>query len=58
MSNFIKTQDNNAAAQLRAAHFSYINKDADGFHIFLNDGKFNFSACDKTKITFTDIISL
>ncbi len=56
--NFIKTSNDNVAAQLRAAHFSYLEKDANGFHVFINDGKFDFSQCDQTKLTFTNVIAM
>ena len=56
--NFIKTPDDNVAAQLRAAHFSYIGESADNMYIFVNDGVFDFAQIDKTKLAFTNVFNM
>ena len=56
--NFIKTHDDNVAAQLRAAHFTYLNKDMDGMHVFINDGTYEFDETDHKKLVYTNIMSL
>lgn len=56
--NFIKTSDDNVAAQLRAAHFSYLGKDITGMHVFVNDGKYEFAESDMKKIVHTNVLNL
>ncbi len=56
--NFIKTQDDDVAAVLKAANFSYVNKDSNGFYIFLNDRKFEFAESDRKKMFFTNVFSM
>ncbi len=56
--NFIKTHDDNVAAQLRAAHFTYLDKDDSGMHVFINDGVYCFDESDKKKIAYTNVMSV
>lgn len=55
---FIKTYDENVAANLKAAHFTLMNQDTEGMHVFLNDGRFEFDEMDQKKIVYTNSISL
>ena len=57
MSNFIKTKDDKLAAELKAANFSYLEKDTEGFHVFVNDGKYAFEK-SASKPIFTNVLSM
>lgn len=56
--NFIKTFDDNVAARLKAAHFSYLGKNTEDMHVFVNDGIMTFDEIEKNKITYSNILAM
>ena len=55
--NFIKTSDKDIASNLRTHGFTAIAQEGD-IYVFLNDGKYQFSADEQKKIVKTDILSI
>ena len=53
--SFILTKDSELAAQLRAANFTFIRKDSEGFDVFLNDGTYAFEESNRKKAIFTNM---
>ena len=53
MSNFIKTQDAELAKKLRFSGYKELKKQGK-FFVFINSGKWTFSAEDKKKAIFTN----
>lgn len=57
MKNFIQTQDEETAIQLRSLGFTELPKQG-SFFIFINDGKANFTSDEKKKLVYTNILSM
>lgn len=55
MKNFIQTQDEGTAIQLRSLGFTELPKQG-SFFVFINDGKANFSSEEKKKMVYTNIM--
>ena len=56
--NFIKTDNDELAAQLRAANFSYLGKDTSNLYVFVNDGTYDFSESINNKLIYTNLLTL
>lgn len=57
MKNFIQTQDEGTAIQLRSLGFTELPKQG-SFFVFINDGKTDFSAEEKKKMVYTNKICI
>ena len=57
MHNFIKTQDVSTSQELKRLGFTELPKQG-SFFVFINDGKADFSAEEKKKMVYTNIISV
>lgn len=55
--NFIKTQDEELASELRLYGYKELKKQGK-FFVFVNCGKWTFSAEDKKKVVFTNSLCL
>lgn len=55
--NFIKTEQEHVAEELRRNGFTELKKDGKLF-VFVNNGKMNFSDKDKKEIIYSDVLSM